>query len=365
MCAPRDLLRVFRAAAAVLLLAAVLAGTAGCGLFGEQPIRISALFGDAVGLYEGNNVAVLGIKVGTVRAIHPEGTHVRVDMDIDPDVKIPANAGAVTLSPSVVTDRRVELTPAWTGGPTIRDGDLIPLDRTRTPVEIDRLFTAADRLATQLNKITGPGGRPAVADALGVTADTFAGNGEKLRTSLHGLAAAVGVGADQRDQLADLIRDVDHLTQLAADNDGTVRSFSHNLTEATALADQQGPAMVAVLDNLTVLLDRADRLIRDNRAKGEDTLANLRVTAHTLAGRERELAEAADVLPTAFQNLNSIIDYKQGRARVHAGIDELLLDTQLLGQACRAYGAPALCPGNPAGQPPNAGLALLMLGGAR
>jgi len=112
-------------------------------------------FQDAVGLFVGNDVAVLGLKVGSVTAIRAEGTHVLVDMSIDPGVKLPANVGAVTMSPSVVTDRRVELTPVFRGGPTMRDGDLIPMDRTHVPVEIDRLFTAADRLTGQLNSATG------------------------------------------------------------------------------------------------------------------------------------------------------------------------------------------------------------------
>jgi len=292
-------LRSLRQALAALVTALTVALVSGCGVFGAEPIRISAQFQDAVGLYVGNDVSVLGLKVGTVTAIHPEGTRVVVDMTVDPDLKLPANVSAVTMSPSVVTDRRVELTPVYRGGPTLRDGDLIPLDRTHTPVEIDRVFAAADRLTGQLNSTTG--GNPALSDALNVAASTFAGNGDKVRQGVHGLAAAIGVGADQRDQLVNLIKDVDELTQKAADNDTTIRRFSGNLTEATALLDDQGPHLRQVLDNVNELLDRTNELISDNRGKGEDTLDNLRVTARTLADRRRELAEAADVLPTAFQ----------------------------------------------------------------
>ena len=348
---------------AVLATALSVALASGCGVFGASPVRISAQFTDAVGLYVGNDVSVLGLKVGTVTAIHPEGTHVVVDMTVDPDVKLPANVGAVTMSPSVVTDRRVELTPVYRGGPTLRDGDLIPLDRTHTPVEIDRVFAAADRLTSQLNSATG--GNPALSDALSVAADTFAGNGDKVRQGVHGLAAAIGVGADQRDQLVNLIKDVDQLTQKAADNDTTIRQFSSNLTDATALLDDQGPHLRQTLDNLNELLDRTNQLISDNRSKGEDTLDNLRVTAATLADRRRELAEAADVLPTAFHNLTNIVDFGRGAARVHAGLDQLLLDTQLLQGVCDRLGIPLLCTLNSQGKASDANLALLLLGGAK
>jgi phospholipid/cholesterol/gamma-HCH transport system substrate-binding protein len=349
---------------AALLLAAVAVGAlvAGCGLPGDR-VHVSAEFTDSVGLYPGNPVAVLGIPVGTVTALRPAGTKVVVDMELDPDVPVPADAGAVTLSPSLVTDRRVELTPAYTGGPRLADGDLIPLGRTRTPVEIDRVFAAADRLAGALNKVDGPGGRPALSEVLDTTAETFAGNGDKLRRALHGLAAAVGVGADQRDQLVALIRAVDHLTGAAAEQDGTIRSFSTNLTDATALLDRQGPDLVRSLDEITELLDRTDALVRDNREAGGATLDDLRVTAHTLAGRTRELSEALDTLPVLFQNLTNIVDPQRKALRGHINIDTAVINNQLLGDVCARALMPAICPG-PGRDPAMAGLARTLLGGA-
>jgi ABC-type transporter Mla subunit MlaD len=225
------------------------------------------------------------------------------------------------------------------------------------------VFAAADRLTSQLNSATG--GNPALSDALSVAADTFAGNGDKVRQGVHGLAAAIGVGADQRDQLVNLIKDVDQLTQKAADNDTTIRQFSSNLTDATALLDDQGPHLRQTLDNLNELLDRTNQLISDNRGKGEDTLDNLRVTAATLADRRRELAEAADVLPTTFRNLTNIVDFDRGTARVHASLEQLLLDTQLLQGVCDRLGIPLLCTLNSQGKASDVNLAMLLLGGAK
>jgi len=352
-----------RAALSALVTVMTVAVVSGCGVFSASPMRISAQFQDSVGLYVGNDVSVLGLKVGSVTAIHPEGTHVVVDMAIDPEVKVPANVGAVTMSPSVVTDRRVELTPVFRGGPTMRDGDLIPIDRTHTPVEIDRVFAAVDRLTSQLN--SAQGGNPALADAVNVAADTFQGNGEKVRQAVHGLAEAIGVGADQRDQLVNLIKDVDQLTQTAANNDHTIREFSTNLTDATALLNDQGPHLRRVLDNLNQLLDQANQLISDNRDKGEDTLHNLQVTARTLADRRRELAEAADVLPTLFQNLYNIIDWDRGAARAHVGLDQILLGNQLLQLVCQRVNLPLLCKPDSSGQLTDASLANLLLGGVK
>ena len=55
---------------------------------------ITAHFTRAVGLYPGSQVRVLGVPVGTVRSVTPEGTTVRVVLDVDADQKVPADAKA-------------------------------------------------------------------------------------------------------------------------------------------------------------------------------------------------------------------------------------------------------------------------------
>ena len=100
--------------------------------------RVTAYFTGTVGLYPGSDVSVLGIDVGDVNDITPMGDQVRVDMVIDDDYDIPADAQAVVLAPSLVSDRYVQFSPVYDGGPTLEDGDEIPLERTATPVELDR-----------------------------------------------------------------------------------------------------------------------------------------------------------------------------------------------------------------------------------
>lgn len=89
--------------------------------------QVTAQFQDAVGLYVGNGVSVLGMDVGKVTGITPRGGYVEVKLSIDADIDVPADVEAVTVSNSVLTDRHVELTPAYTGGPKLRSGDVLGL----------------------------------------------------------------------------------------------------------------------------------------------------------------------------------------------------------------------------------------------
>lgn len=77
-----------------------------------------AEFTDAVGgLYPGNKVALLGIEIGSMSAIVNKPDHVEVDFTVPADLVLPADVGAVTYSQSIVTDRHIELTKPYTGGP--------------------------------------------------------------------------------------------------------------------------------------------------------------------------------------------------------------------------------------------------------
>ncbi|WP_020668783.1 MCE family protein [Amycolatopsis nigrescens] len=347
---------------------AALAGlltASGCTVFTEPVITVTAQFRDSVGLFPGNDVAMLGIPVGRVTGIEPRGTHVVVAMELKAGIKIPATAGAVTVSPSVVTDRHVELTPVYSGGPVLRDGDLIPLERTKTPVEIDRVIKAVDELAAQLSKTDG--GTGVLKDATDVGAQNLAGNGDRLRETFQALAGAVDSGSGQRDALVGLVKNVDSLLGAAAENDATIRSFSTGLTEASELFAAQAPELGAALQTLNDLLDETTTLVDENRTTIRDSLAKLRTTTGTLAEHGRELAESADVLPLLFQNVTSAVDPATGQLRVHADPAEIILDTELLNGACKALGLnlPGCRSGKVAEFGPDLGMTELLLGAAK
>ena len=110
----------------LLVVLATLVGLSGCTPVLGGTMTVTALMADSAGLFVGNDVGVLGVPVGKVTSIKPEGTHVRVTMSIDSDQPVPADAGAVVVARSVATDRYVELTPVYHSGPRMKDGAVIP-----------------------------------------------------------------------------------------------------------------------------------------------------------------------------------------------------------------------------------------------
>jgi len=92
----------------LLLAAAVVAAVvAGLALWRVDPPqrRLTAHFTEAVGVFVGSDVRILGVRIGEVTAVVPEGRSVRVDLRYDAGQDIPADARAIIVPPSVVSDR--------------------------------------------------------------------------------------------------------------------------------------------------------------------------------------------------------------------------------------------------------------------
>src|SRR5487761_1322887 len=119
-------------------------------LTGGSSTQVTAYFTQTTGVYPGSTVRILGVPVGTIDSVQPEGKQVRVTMAVNSGVPIPAKADAVVVAASVVADRYIQLLPAYTSGPQLASGAVIPASRTATPVEVDQLYSSLAKLATDL-----------------------------------------------------------------------------------------------------------------------------------------------------------------------------------------------------------------------
>ena len=150
---------------------------------------MTAYFPRTVSLYEGSDVRVLGVAVGKIEEVTPEGTRVKVVLKYDGDVKIPADAQAVIISPSIVGDRYVQLTPVYEGGDVLADNVSLDESRTAVPLELDQIYSSLDRLTVAL----GPNGankNGALTDLLESTAENFGGPGREVQPDHPGLQHA-------------------------------------------------------------------------------------------------------------------------------------------------------------------------------
>jgi virulence factor Mce-like protein len=338
---------MLRRALATALATVVLAAVAGCGVFGGDTKTITAHFTESVGLFPGNHVDVLGVPVGTVSKVEPQGTSVAVTMTVPADLKVPADAGALIIPPTVITDRYVELTPVWTAGPVMPDRGDIPLARTRTPVEFDRVIAALDGLANSLTSDAKTVG--AIQDALGVAAKNLKGNGTKIHQGIEGLSTVIDTLSNDREDLTALIQALDGLTTTFAQNDATIRRFGHNVTSATKVLAENGQLLTQTLNALTTALGDVRDFVRTNSGAVKTTIGDLTAVLQTVNQHRAELTEAIDVLPLTLQNLSRAVNPDLHRLTFNASAAANLLSPVIVQQLCDAIGT--LCParGKPIG----------------
>lgn len=303
-----------------LALALTLAfGLSGCSPLPGGDVTVTALMTDSAGLFVGNDVGVLGVPVGTVTSIRPEGTHVRVTMSVHRDQPLPADVGAVVVARSVATDRYVELTPVYHQGPRLADGAVIPVERTRTPVDFDQVLAALDDFASGI--AGAPGTRGAIADLLQSGSQALAGKGPLLNQAITSLGGAVDSLSGQRQSISGTVKALDSLTGTIADHQQLVRDFVTQVSRASQLlADERGnfrAALRALSRAVAMVADFAHR----NRQELVTSLDRSTDLMTSMLTRRDQLAEILRVMPVTLQNLHAILHH--GRIRVR--VDPLVL----------------------------------------
>ena len=306
----------------------------------DRPIKVAAQFEDTIGLYEGNSVSVLGMPVGKVTSIVPKDSYVEVKLTIDEGVDIPADVQAVTVSTSILTDRHIELTPPYRSGPKLKNGDVLSLPRTRTPVEFDRTLAMVDKLARAL---AGDGqGHGPLANLIDVGGAITSGNGPNIKATLDQLSQALRLGADngarsKRDIQA-ITANLAELTQAAADNDTAIRQFGSNIRQLSAILADEDLGTGSTGAKINQILAQAASLLENNRDRLKGIVVDSQTFTTALTDNRRELAEFFDVAPLAIDNLYNAIDPHAGSLRGHGFLDKILLDSQLTKEVCNLIG---------------------------
>jgi virulence factor Mce-like protein len=291
--------RIVALSAAVVLVAAL--GWAVLRPAGQM--RVTAWFNAAVGLYPGSDVRVLGIAVGTVTDVVPHGDRVKVDMLVDDDYDIPADADAVVLAPSLVSDRYVQFAPVYSGGPTMRDGAEVPLDRTATPVELDQVYGALDDLSVALGP-TGANKDGALQDLLHTGAANLDGNGEALNQTLTGFSQAVRTLAEGRDDLFSSVDNLQVFTSALASVDTQVGQFNDNLAAVAAQLAGERDDLASAIKLLSSALGQVATFVQQNTALLTTNVDRLADVTLTLVQQRSALAEVLDVAPAALSNVS-------------------------------------------------------------
>jgi phospholipid/cholesterol/gamma-HCH transport system substrate-binding protein len=266
---------------------------------------VVAYFANSNGIFVGDEVRILGVPVGKIERIEPQTQRVKITFWFDGKYQVPADAKAVILSPAIVTARVIQLTPAYTGGPQMQSGAVIPEERTAVPVEWDDLRQQLERL-TQLLQPAEPGGQSTLGSVVHVTAETLRGQGDNIRDTIVKLSQAVSVLGDHSEDLFGTLKNLSILVSALQDSGEVMRQLNANLATATGLLTDDPNEVGDAVSALDAVVGEVRTFVADNRESLGSTADKLASVSTALTASLDDIKQTLHIVPNELQNLMNI-----------------------------------------------------------
>lgn len=271
----------------------------------------TAYFDNTNGLFVGDEIRILGVPVGEIERIDAEPDRAKVSFWIDDTYSVPADVKAVILAPSLVTARAIQLTPAYTGGPTLPADAVIPMERTAVPVEWDEVRVQLQRF-TEMLQPTEPGGVSTLGSLVNTAADNLRGQGKNIRDTLIKLSKATSALGDHSSDLFSTLRNLSLLVSALQDSSDVMSQLNRNLASVTwALADDPDE-----ISSAAASVSEVSKTVATFVAANKETLGT---TSDKLASVSQALTDSVDDIkqllhmsPTVLQNFINIYQPAQG-----------------------------------------------------
>jgi phospholipid/cholesterol/gamma-HCH transport system substrate-binding protein len=286
---------------------------------------VTAHFPRAVSIFEGSDVRILGVTVGSVTAVTPEGGSVRVDMTYDGEYDLPEDAQAVIVTPTLVSDRFIQLTPVFTTGPALEDGADIALPDTAVPIELDRIYASLRDLSATL----GPNGVNAdgtLNNLVTAGAAALDGQGKRANDMLRNLADAASTFNNSGGDLFETVSQLADFTAALSANDGLVRAFIQDLADVSEQLSDERVELQRTLSAVADAVGTVKGFVRKNRKALVTDVEKLSRVMRNIASERDSLNTALEVAPTAIGNLFLAYNSESGTIGSRIGISGNVFD---------------------------------------
>lgn len=266
--------------------------------------RVSAYFEDAAGLRAQDFVFVAGVRKGQVDRVTVEGGVVRVDFKLDADV--PADSGATIILQNALGKRGIRILPG-TSAQLLEQGDVIPVERTSTPVDFPELGDdTVDLLGT-----TDVDALNAVA---GAVADITDGARRQVADLLDGVERLSALISERRDELAQVLERTEVIVDAAAAKDREiVRIIDAFGSTLDRLAVRRADIQRLLRETATSTAIAAD-LVSEERTKIDRVLADLHQDLQVVDANQVDLAHLLAYAGVGVEGFASI-GYQGGAAK--------------------------------------------------
>jgi phospholipid/cholesterol/gamma-HCH transport system substrate-binding protein len=277
----------------------------------QSRIHLTAYFSNSNGLYPGDEIRILGIPVGKIDRIEPQPGQAKISFWVDDQYKLPAEVNAAVISPSLVSVRAIQLTPAYTSGPVVTDNAVIPLQRTAVPVEWDDLRQQLLRLTDTLQP-TQPGGVSTLGQFVSTAADNLRGQGANIRDTLIKLSQAFSALGDHSQDLFSTIKNISILVSALESSTDLMRQLNQNLAGVTGLLANGPDEVGQAVQDINDVVGDVQSFVADNKDAIGTTSDKLASVTTALNQSLDDIKQTLHITPTTFSNFLNIYQPAQG-----------------------------------------------------
>lgn len=301
----------------------------------KKQISYCALMTDSIGLYVGNSVTLRGVNVGSVRDIQPEGTGVRVEFRIDADHPLETNPSAVTVSDTVVADRRLAVNTEYGGQ---RWDPATCLTNTATPKSISQTLNALGDVADKLE-----GGDSGESGAIGAAVNSFDQSTKGLGTQLNSVVKTLANAIKSPDagiaNISSLIDSLDTLWQSVANGWGKLKVMLDGLSPILQLVNEVWTQVVNLINSIVVILPWFNDITVKYGGLIKGLLDKTVPFLHLVSANIGSLEKLIDMIPMLDSVFVDAVDPDTGLTVVTFAPPKLQLDPATGARVCDALNA--------------------------
>lgn len=256
-----------------------------------------------VGTLESNSpVMIDDVVVGSIGKMTVQGWHADVEVSVQPDVVVPANAIASVGQTSLLGSMHVALNPPLGEAPRgrLEPGSTIPLSKSSK-------YPSTEQTLASLSLVINTGGLAQLGDIIHNFNTALSGREQDLRDLLTRFDTFIGTLDDQRDNIVASIQSLNRLADTFAGQREVLTEALKKIPPALDVLIKERPQITTALVKLGTFSDTATRLVNDAKADLVKNLQNLEPTIRALADVGPDLA-AAIAYATHYPFSQGLID---------------------------------------------------------
>jgi phospholipid/cholesterol/gamma-HCH transport system substrate-binding protein len=208
-------------------------------------------------LYRAGNVTYRGVEVGKVSKVHLTDSGVEAVLSLKSGIDIPADLTAHVHSASAIGEQYIDLVPRSGKGPTLKNGGVIPQDRTVVPPNINSLLAAVNR---GLNAIPRDNLKTLVDESY----VAVGGLGPELSRLFAGGAKLATEARQNLDAILTLIDEPKPIFDSQIESSDAIQAWAAHLANITTqlqTAEQDNSDLTGVLQKAGPFLDTAREVV--------------------------------------------------------------------------------------------------------